>query len=107
MIMWHCKHYFKINPPNLHIMTYLYGDKIFLKKGNKKLDNIGAIFLYKNQKAHYLEYFLSLMTIWDYMPKDNQLNDLRNFIIKYYKDEMLLDIFDESVRLNKKWLGRK
>ena len=49
------------------------------------MSNIGAVFLYPNQKAHYLNYFLLLMNFWEYIPKDEQINDLRNFIKKYYK----------------------
>ena len=92
----------KISTPNLHLMTFLYGEKIILKK-QSKLDNMGAIFLHKYQYNHYQDYFLSLMTIWDYMPSNEQLKDLRNFIQNYYKNDDLLEIYDESVRFNKEY----
>ena len=91
----------KINPPNFHLMTFLYGDKILLKSSQKTIDNMGAIFLYKNQKSHYLEYFFSLISVWDYMPSDDHLKDMKNFIINYYKEEFLVNVFNDSVRFNK------
>ena len=91
----------KINPPNFHLMTFLYGDKILLKSSQKTIDNMGAIFLYKNQKSHYLEYFFSLISIWDYIPSDDHLKDMKNFIISYYQEESLVDMFNEAVSFNK------
>jgi len=91
----------KVNPPNLHIMSYLYGDKLIPNDPSKRLQNIGAIFLYKNQSNHYLDYFLALMTVWDYMPNNTQLNDLINFVKKYYNNEYLAQLFNESIRFNK------
>ena len=38
-------------------MPSLYGDKLLI---NNELENMGAVFLYKNQKEHYLDYFLLL-----------------------------------------------
>ena len=35
------------------------------------------------------------------MPTDTQLNDLRSFIQKYYKDEIYINIFDTAVSNNK------
>ena len=84
-------------------MTFLFGDNIFLKGNENQLYNIGVIFLYKNQKSHYKEYFLSLMVIWDYMPNITQLNDMRIFIKKYYNDDFLLELFNEAVDFNKKF----
>ena len=66
------------------------------------MSNIGAVFLYPNQKAYYLNYFLLLMNFWEYIPKDEQINDLRNFIKKYYKKKKYIAIFDRAVRENKK-----
>lgn len=91
----------KINPPNFHLMTFLNGDKIILKTKHNNIDNMGAIFLYKNQKTHYLEYFFSLISFWDYMPTASQLKDMKNFIIKYYKDDFLVEIFTKAVSFNK------
>ena len=62
---------------------------------------MGAVFLYSNQEEHYLDYFLLLLNFWEYIPSDEQLNDLRNFIKKYYKDDKYINIFDIAVRENK------
>ena len=63
---------------------------------------MGAVFLYTNQEEHYLDYFLLLLNFWEYIPKENQLNDLRSFIQKYYRDKIYIDIFDTAVKENKK-----
>ena len=89
----------KFFPACISLITTLYGDKIFIR--NKSVSNIGAVFLYRNQEMHYLDYFLLLLNFWEYIPKDEQINDLRDFIKKYYKDEIYINIFDLSVRLNK------
>ena len=41
------------------------------------------------------------MTVWDYMPNNTQLNDLINFVKKYYNNEYLAQLFNESIRFNK------
>ena len=35
------------------------------------------------------------------MPTDSQLKDMKNFIIKYYKDDFLVKIFNKAVSFNK------
>ena len=40
------------------------------------------------------------------MPTDKQLEDLREFIIKYYDDRLLLRIYDNSVDFNKRIFDR-
>ena len=81
----------KINPPNFHLMTFLNGDKIILKTSQ----NYFLILML------YLEYFFSLISFWDYMPTDSQIKDMKNFIIKYYKDDFLVKIFNKAVSFNK------
>lgn len=78
------------------------GIKIFLHSVKGAISNIGAVFLYPNQKEHYLDYFLLLVNFWEYIPKDNQINDLRFFIKKYYKDKSFINIFNLAVEENKK-----
>ena len=70
----------KFYPSCISLIPTLYGDKVFLHRNDGDMSNIGAVFLYPNQKAHYLNYFLLLMNFWEYIPKDEQINDLRNFI---------------------------
>jgi hypothetical protein len=51
---------------------------------------MGAVFLYNNQESHYLDYFFLLLTFWEYMPKDNEINDLKIFIKKFYKKDIII-----------------
>ena len=104
-LLWHYykKAQIKFFPSNINLMSALNGEKIFLHhKKNGAISNIGAVFLYPNQERYYLDYFLILLNFWEYIPKDNQINDLRTFIEKYYKDKQYLNIFDLAVSENKK-----
>lgn len=96
----------KIMPTQIYLMSVIHGDKIIPRNKLKEFFNIGAIYLSKNQKENYLNYFLLLMTVWEYMPTDIQLNSLRDFIVKYYNDEILVKIFDNSVYYNKKFFAK-
>lgn len=92
---------YKMHPSNILLMTALYGDKVIIKNKNKTIENIGAIRLYSNQKKYYLNYFLLLMTPWEYLPNYNHINDLKIFIKKYYKKQIYLDLFNKAVEENK------
>ena len=102
-LLWHFAYVkrTKFYPSCINLISTIYGDKIFLSQPGKTISNIGAIFLHSNQKLHYLDYFLLLLNFWEYMPTDTQLNDLRSFIQKYYKDEIYIHIFDTAVSNNK------
>ena len=102
-LTWHFAQvtYSKFFPSCISLIPALYGDKIFLNKNKEHVSNIGAVFLYPNQKEHYLDYFLLLLNFWEYIPKDNQISDLRLFIKKYYTDKIYINTFDEAVRKNK------
>lgn len=91
-----------IYPTQINLMSSLIGKKILFKSNENHLMNIGVVFLDKNQKKYYLNYFLLLVNIWTYLPTDRQLNEFRDFIIKYYNDTILLKIYDNSVFFNKK-----
>ena len=91
----------KFFPACISLLPTLYGEKVFLNQSNKKVSNIGGVFLYPNQEKHYLNYFLLLLNFWEYIPKDNQIDDLRIFIKKYYKDSIYINIFETAVRENK------
>ena len=69
----------KFTPASIYLMPTLYGDKLLI---NNELENMGAVFLYKNQKYHYLDYFLLLNGFWEYMPTKKQIRDLTLFIKK-------------------------
>jgi predicted O-methyltransferase YrrM len=102
-LLWHYRQETKIKffPSNIRLMPALLGDKIFMNhKVGGAISNIGAAFLYPNQERYYINYFLLLINFWEYIPKENQINDLRIFIEKYYKDKQYLDIFNLAVREN-------
>ena len=87
-------------------MSCLYGEKVYVKNKGSIIANIGAVFLHENQQKHYLDYFLLLTTLWEYMPSDDQINDLRIFIKKYYKEKIYLDLFNRAVRRSKQFLNK-
>ena len=53
-----------ISSPSLLLISTLHGDKVLIKN-NEDIENMGAIFLYENQKKYYLDYFLLLLTFWN------------------------------------------
>ena len=93
----------KVMPTQIYLMSSLIGEKMILDNDSKNFDNIGVVCLASNQKKYYLNYFLLIMTLWQYMPTDEQLNGLREFINNYYGDKIFLKIFDNSVDYNKKF----
>ena len=100
-ILWQFKQKEKIYPSNIHLYPAIYGNKILLRNNDIDIGNIAAVILSPNQKSHYLEYFLLLLTLWEYMPTDKQINDLRIFIKDYFKNDFYLKIFDIAVEKNR------
>ena len=100
-ILWHFHTQIKFYPSNVYLYPVIYGDKVLLKYKDGSIGNMGAIFLYNNQEKHYLDYFFLLLAFWEYMPKDNEINDLRIFIKNFYKKNIYLKIFDTAVIKNK------
>jgi predicted O-methyltransferase YrrM len=94
----------KLYPSNVYLIPAIFGEKVIYEE-NDSLANIVAIFLYPNQEKHYLDYFLLLLSFWEYMPTENQINDLIEFIKIYYKKDIYLKIFKKAVELNKKLVG--
>ena len=85
------------------IFNSIRGEKFF-PSGNKTLTNdIGAVKLEKNQKKFYHDYFRLLGGQWQYFPKEIYINSLRNHFKKYY-DEECLNIFEEAVNFNRKFV---
>ena len=103
-LLWHFSKVIntKFFPSCISLIPTLYGDKVFIKKHNVAISNMGAIFLYKNQEEHYLDYFLLLLNFWEYIPTEIQIDDLRHFIKTYYRDDIYINIFDLAVMKNKK-----
>ena len=96
----------KFHPSNIFLLTSLYGDKVIIKNKNNRIENIGAIHLYPNQKKYYLNYFLLLLSPWEYYPNENHIRDLRIFIKKYYKEEIYLFLFNKAVIENKIYINK-
>ena len=75
--------------------------KRFLPSGKKILNkNIGAIQLEKNQKNYYHDYFRLLGGQWQYYPKNVHINQITEYIKKYYDEECLI-MFEEAITFNK------
>ena len=96
----------KCHPSNILLMTSLYGDKVIIERDDKQIANIGAIRLYPNQKKYYLNYFLLLLTPWEYLPSEDHIRDIREFIKKYYKKEIYLNLFNKSIEENKIYIHK-
>ena len=90
----------KIHFSNIYLISSLMGDKVIIENKDHDLENIGAIRLFPNQYKYYLNYFLLLLSPWEYMPKQKYIDELRIFIKKYYKDEIYLNLFDKAVKEN-------
>ena len=91
----------KYHPSQIFLMTSLIGDKVIIKEEqNNYYDNIGAVFLYPNQKKYYLNYFLLLLTPWEYIPTEKHIKELQIFIEKYYRDKKYLDLFNKAIQEN-------
>lgn len=71
-----------------------------------KLEKYGRYFLFKDQKQHYLDYFLLLNRFLEYMPSEKQIKDLRKFIKKNYNNDLYLKLFNSSVFYNQIYLNK-
>lgn len=100
-LLWHFTRKRNFYPSNVYLYPVIYGDKVLLKNKDGSLGNTGAIFLYNNQEKYYLNYFFLLLSFWEYIPKDKEINDLRIFIKSFYKKDIYLRIFDKAVLKNK------
>ena len=100
-ILWHFSSKVKFYPSNVYLYPVIYGDKVLLKNNDGSIGNLGAAFLYNNQEKHYLDYFFLLLSFWEYIPKDKEINELRIFIKNFYKKDIYLKIFNTAVIKNK------
>jgi predicted O-methyltransferase YrrM len=101
-ILWHFWSSIKIYPSNVYLFPNIRGEKILLSNNKRGFGNIGGIILYPNQNKYYLDYFLLLLGFWEYLPPDSQINDMKKFIQKYYKNSLYLQIFQKAINLNNK-----
>ena len=99
-LLWHffINSNMKFYPSCISLIPALYGDKAFPHNIYGEISNIGAVFLYSNQKNHFIDYFLLLLNFWEYIPKDEQIN--------FYKDIKYINTFNLAVRLNKEAINR-
>jgi len=109
-ITWHFLREFNTNKihftaTQMYLMACLHGDKLLIKN-NEGIENIGAVYLYKNQQKYYLDYFILLLSYWEYMPSEEQIKELRVFIKKYYNNQMYLAIFEQALKYNKFYINK-
>ena len=86
-------------------MTSLPGYKVIIEDEKSGAGNIGAIFLNPIKEKYYLNYFLLLLTPWEYMLTNRQIEELRAFILKYYKKHIFLHLFNRAVEENKIYIN--
>ena len=46
------------------------------------------------------------MAPWDYIPNEKHIQELREFIKKYYKKEIYLNVFNKAVEENKIFVNK-
>ena len=46
------------------------------------------------------------MTPWEYVPNENHIRDIMEFIKKYYKKEIYLNLFNKSFEENKIYIQK-
>ena len=95
----------KFHPSQIFLMTSLPGYKVILEDEEKGTENIGAVFLNSNNEKDYLNYFLLLLSPWEYMPSNTHIEELRAFISKYYKKKIFLHLFNRAVEENKIYIN--
>lgn len=95
----------KFHPSQIYLMTSLPGYKVIIEDEKSGAGNIGAIFLNPIKEKYYLNYFLLLLTPWKYMLTNTQIEELRTFILKYYKKYIFLHLFNRTVEENKIYIN--
>ena len=96
----------KFHPSQIYLMTSLYGDKIIIKDKDKGVENIGAVALFSNQNKYYLNYFLLLLSPWEYLPNQKHIDELKLFFQKYYKEKIYIDLFNRAIEENKIYVNK-
>ena len=90
------------------IFNGIRGEK-FLPSGDDVLkQDIGAAILDSNQKKYYQEYFRLLGGQWYYFPKEEHIDQMRNFFKKYYEKDCkeCLIIFEEAIAFNREYVKK-
>ena len=100
-IVYHFSKTKNFHPSNIYLFSVLVGEKVFIKKKKYGIDNIGAVFLKSKQINYYINYFILLLSPWQYIPNNKYINELQIFISKYYKKNIYLYLFNKALELNK------
>ena len=87
------------------IFNILRGKKYLPSGKSFLLKDIGAVKLEKNQKRYVYDYFRALGGQWEYFPKEIYITITRDLFTAYY-DKNCLQIFDEAVEFNRKFLKK-
>ena len=91
------------------LFSVLRGEKIIYNQNyssNFDFKKLGAVILDDNQENYFYEYFYLLTNNWSYMPREFEINAIRNIVHKYYHP-FFLSMFDKAVELNYKHLKMK
>lgn len=95
----------KYHKPDAHATGLLFSavvseEKFLNYEPTGKYPNIAAFKISEQTSNNIENVFLALMLTWHYLPKDNEVAIYRNFYNRYYPAK-LVEIFDETVRLNR------
>ncbi|MBQ6296454.1 MAG: class I SAM-dependent methyltransferase [Selenomonadaceae bacterium] len=95
----------KYHKPDAHATGLLFSavvaeEKFLNYEPTGKYPNIGAFRISKQTYDNIENVFLALMLTWHYLPEDDEITIYRNFYNRYYPAK-LVEIFDETVRLNR------
>ena len=85
------------------IFNLIRGEKYFPQGKTILNKDIGAIKLEKNQKRYIHDYCRALAGQWQYFPPENHIKSAANIFKKYY-DKECLNIFEESIKFNRKFI---
>ena len=96
----------KFHPSNIYLFSSIVGNKIIIPNENNSIENIGAVILDRNQENNFLNYFLLLLSPWDYLPNKSYINELRIFIKKYYIKDVYLFLFNKSYEENELYVKK-
>jgi len=101
----------RLHKPDAHATGLLFSavvaeEKFLNYKSMGKYPNIGAFRINKQTRSNIKNIFLALMLTWHYLPKDDEVTIYRNFYNRYYPAK-LVEIFDETVQLNRNNIALK
>ena len=82
------------------LFAVLKGIKIIpIQENDNIVENMGAVILDDDIYGRVFDIFFSIYSNWNYIPSENQVNDLMNHIKKYYGIKYL-NLFKEAIQKN-------